>query len=158
MHPSIELLLQITDQAFSKRSWHGTTLSGALRGLTPEVALWRPNPKRHNIWELILHTAYWKYIVRRRLTGDKELSFPRKPSNWPAPPKEGTAKALSLDRRMLQDEHDWLQDTIHRFPAKKLHDRAPESKWTYAEHIHGIAAHDLYHAGQIQLLKRLMQK
>ncbi len=158
MDTRIQLLLQITDQAFNKKSWHGTTLRGSIRGLTPRAALWRPNPKRHNIWELIVHTAYWKYIVRRRLTGDKTAKFPRQPSNWPDPPKDATTKALKLDIGLLQEEHDSLQETIRAFPAAKLHDCAPESKWTYAEHIHGIAAHDLYHAGQVQLLKRLMKK
>ena len=60
-----------------------------------------------------------------------------------------------VDIALLQGEHDLLREAIRSFPAPKLNRRAPESKWTYAEHIHGIAAHDLYHTGQIQLLKRL---
>ncbi len=160
MDPRIALLLQITDQAYDKKSWHGTTLRGSLRGLTTEAALWRPDPERHNIWELVLHTAYWKYIVRRRLTGDKSLSFPRTPSNWPDPAASGgaTPAALRRDVALLKDQHDLLRDAIRTFPPKKLGGRAPESKWAYVEHVHGIAAHDLYHAGQIQLLKRLMKR
>ena len=152
----IELLLQLVDQAYGKKAWHGTTLRGSLRGLHAATALWRPAPDRHNIWELILHTAYWKYIVRRRLSGDKTLSFPRKPSNWPAQPVEGTAKQLTSDIALLQREHDLLREAIADFPASRLNGRALESEWTYVEHIHGIAAHDLYHTGQIQLLKRLV--
>ncbi|HEX6433553.1 MAG TPA: hypothetical protein VFZ87_04905, partial [Gemmatimonadales bacterium] len=63
-NPVVAMLLEITDQAFDRKSWHGTTLRGALRGLMPEEALWRPGPERHNIWELTLHAAYWKYAVR----------------------------------------------------------------------------------------------
>ncbi|MGH7646115.1 MAG: DinB family protein, partial [Gemmatimonadales bacterium] len=63
----IRLLLEVLDQAFDRRAWHGTALWGAIRGLTPAQALWRPRPGRHNNWEVVLHTAYWKYIVRRRL-------------------------------------------------------------------------------------------
>lgn len=151
----IALLLQLTEQAYGVKSWHGTTLRGSLRGLRSEAALWRPAPDRHNIWEYLLHAAYWKYIVRRRLTGDKTLSFPRSPSDWPRPPEDGTPKLLKADIALLQQEHDLLREAIRSFPAVKLNRRAPESKWTYAEHIHGIAAHDLYHTGQIQLLKRL---
>ena len=151
----IALLLQVADQAYGVKSWHGTTLRGSLRGLDPETALWRPAPDRHNIWEYLLHAAYWKYIVRRRLTGDKTLSFPRSPSNWPEPHEASGAKQLKVDIALLQGEHDLLREAIRSFPATKLNRRAPESKWTYAEHIHGIAAHDLYHTGQIQLLKRL---
>ena len=65
---SIQLLIQVVDQAYQRKSWHGTTLKGSIRGLTVEKAVFRPGSDRHNIWELILHTAYWKYIVRRRLT------------------------------------------------------------------------------------------
>jgi hypothetical protein len=147
----------MVDQAFHQHSWHGTTLRGSLRGLSIEQALWRPGSERHNIWELILHTAYWKYIVRRRLTRSKKLSFPRKPSNWPSAPKDPTAALLKDDVILLRNEHELLREAIERFPPSQLSHRAPESKWTYLEHMHGIAAHDLYHAGQIQLIKRLMK-
>src|SRR3989454_7868892 len=75
--PRITLLLAVYDQAFDHKAWHGTPLWGSLRGLRPQGALWRPGRGRHNIWEVVLHTAYWKYIVRRRLARDATLSFPR---------------------------------------------------------------------------------
>lgn len=55
-----------------------------MRGVTAEEALKRPAEGRHNVWELCLHAAYWKYVVRRRLTRDESLEFPRSPSDWPA--------------------------------------------------------------------------
>ena len=154
--PLVALLLEITDQAFDRKSWHGTTLRGALRGLTPEEALWRPGPKRHNIWELTLHAAYWKYAVRRRLAGDAASSFERKPSNWPAIPDPPNASAWKRDVGFLESEHRKLRDTIQHLSPASLSFRSPRGVWTYAEEIHGIAAHDLYHTGQIQLIKRLM--
>lgn len=149
------LLLHIVDQAFDTKAWHGTTLRGALRGLAPDVALWRPAPARHCVWDYALHAAYWKYIVRRRLTRDTSIRFDRSPSNWPSPPDPATAKSLKGDIQLLVEEHHLLREAIAGFPANQLNTTAPESRWTYAEHIHGIAAHDLYHAGQVQLLKRL---
>ena len=151
----IHLLLQVVEQAFSRKAWHGVTLRGALRGLDLDRALFKPQPERHSTWELILHTAYWKYIVRRRLTGDKSLVFPRSPSNWPALRERPTIRALKADIAFLQEQHDLMTKAMECFPPYRLNRRARESKWTFAEHIHGIAAHDLYHAGQIQLLKRL---
>jgi hypothetical protein len=71
-------LLASLEEAFDRRSWHGTNLRGAIRGLSLDQAAWRPGPARHNIWELVLHAAYWKYAVRRRLTGDKRGTFPLK--------------------------------------------------------------------------------
>lgn len=152
----IQLLLQIVDQAYGKKAWHGTTLRGSIRGLDLKTALWRPSPDRHNVWELVLHAAYWKYIVRRRITDDKTLTFPRKPSNFPALPDDPTTNQLKRDISLLQGEHDLLREAIVRFQTARLNRRAPGSEWTYGELIHGIAAHDLYHTGQIQLLKRLV--
>ena len=152
----IELLLEILDQAFDRKGWHGTTLRGSLRGITPEQALWRPAPGRHNIWELTVHAAYWKYAVRRRLVGDAMGSFPRKPSNWPLVPATADGNAWKLDVRLLESEHRLLRDTVRTLPPARLEARSPQGVWTNAEEIHGIAAHDLYHTGQIQLIKKLM--
>ena len=58
-----DLLLAMIDEAYDHRSWHGTNLRGAIRGVTPAVAAWRPGTDRHNIWELVVHAAYWKYAV-----------------------------------------------------------------------------------------------
>jgi hypothetical protein len=155
--PRIELLLEVLDQAFDQKGWHGTTLRGALRGMTPEEALWRPASGRHNIWELTVHAAYWKYAVRRRLTGDAAGSFPRKPSNWPAVPDVPDAAEWKQDIRLLESEHRMLREAVRTLPPAELEARSPKGVWTNAQEIHGIAAHDLYHTGQIQLIKKLMR-
>ena len=154
--PRIELLLEIMDQAFDQKGWHGTTLRGALRGVTPAQALWRPGPNRHNVWELAVHAAYWKYAVRRRLADEATVSFQRKPSNWPDIPDPPDLKAWKRDIAMLEAEHAQLRRVVSGLSAADLERRSPKGVWTYAEEIHGVAAHDLYHTGQIQLIKRLM--
>lgn len=154
----IQLLLRLLDQAYDKKAWHGTTLRGSLRGLTAKQALWRPAPRRHNIWEIVLHAAYWKYIVHRKISGRTDVSFPCPGSNWFPLPNSWDAKAWKKDVALLQDQHDQLRAAVERFPAAKLYARARKSVWSYAEHIYGIAHHDLYHAGQIQLLKRLQRQ
>jgi hypothetical protein len=151
------LLLEIFDQAFDKRAWHGTALWGSLRGLTPRDALWRPGRGRHCIWDLILHTAYWKYIVRRRLERDPDLEFPRPGSNWLPLPERPDGAALKRDVALLKAEHRRLREIIARFPARRLRQKGWRSNWSNIQHIYGIASHDLYHAGQIQLIKRLMR-
>jgi DinB family protein len=153
----VELLLEIMDQAFDQKSWHGTTLRGALRGLTPDEALWRPAPGRHNVWELTLHAAYWKYAVRRRLAGAAIGSFDRKPSNWPAIPDPVDLRAWKRDVAFLEAEHRKLREVVSGLTPAALKLRSPRGVWTNAEEIHGVAAHDLYHTGQIQLIKRLMK-
>ena len=71
------LLLELFDRAFERQAWHGPTLRGAVRSRALREALWRPGRGRHNIWEIVLHTAYWKFIVRRRLARDRALAFLR---------------------------------------------------------------------------------
>lgn len=156
-NPLIELLLEVMDQAFDQKAWHGITLRGSLRGLTPREALWRPAPDRHNIWELTLHTAYWKYAVRRRLAKDAVGSFDRKPSNWPDIPNPADARAWKQDIGFLENEHEKLRAVVSGLSPAALGVRSPRGVWTNAEEIHGVAAHDLYHTGQIQLIKRLMK-
>ena len=152
----IAILLENSNHIYDKRGWHGTTLRGALRGVTPALALWRPGPRRPNIWQLVLHAAYWKYAVRRRLTGMEEPgSFPRKPSNWPATPSRPDLKAWKADVALLEQEHRLLVKATAALPPKMLGRLSPKRKWTYAEEIHGVAAHDAYHCGQIQLIKKL---
>lgn len=155
--PRVELLLEILDQAFNRKGWHGTTLRGALRGVTPAQALWRPGPHRHNIWELTLHTAYWKYAVWRRLAGESTGSFDRSPSNWPEIPAATDLRAWKRDVALLDAEHAKLREVVRRLRPSTLKTRSPRGVWTAAEEIHGVAAHDLYHTGQIQLIKRLMR-
>jgi hypothetical protein len=154
----VHLLLRIIDQAYEKKAWHGPNLRGSVRGLTAEQAVWRPSPKRHNIQEIIVHAAYWKYAVRRRIMGEKRGSFPLKGSNW-FPRWGGEAgRVWKDDCALLDSEHRKMRKAIAALNDGDL-DKAPSgSGVSDAMLIYGIASHDLYHAGQIQLLKRLHQK
>ena len=151
----ITALLGVLEQAYGKRGWHGPTLRGALRGVTPKQALWKPSPGRNSIWELVLHTAYWKYAVRRRLAGDAVGSFPRAPSNFPAVPKRPDAKRWRDDVRLLDAQHRALVAMVKRLRPADLSARTPRKTWTNLEQLFGVALHDVYHTGQIGLLKRL---
>ncbi len=150
----MKLLLDLLDEAFDCPGWHGPNLRGALRGLTVERAAWVPGPGRNSVWRLALHCAYWKYAVRRRLTGDGPRgSFPRSPSNFPALPERADAAAWRADLTLLDDEHRRLREAVAAFPASRLGER--RGRATAARLIYGIAAHDLYHAGQVRLVVTL---
>jgi uncharacterized damage-inducible protein DinB len=156
MNPEIQLLLGLLDEAYEKSAWHGPNLRGSLRGVSAEQAAWRPGSGRHNIWEVAVHAAYWKYAVRRRLTGEKRGSFPLKGSNWFQRPESVSDKAWQDDLRLLAEQHKQLREVVAGLDPKLLFEKAHGSKVTNARTIYGIAAHDIYHAGQIQLLKRLL--
>jgi hypothetical protein len=157
MSPVTSLLLDVLEQAFRKKSWHGTNLLGAVRGITPEAAAWRPAPDRRNIWEHLVHAAYWKYSVWRRLAGGEKGSFPLEGSNWFPRPEENTPKALQKDIKLLKEIHENLLEAVRTFPPERLIEVPKGSSFTYQQLITGAAAHDLYHCGQIQLLKRLQR-
>jgi uncharacterized damage-inducible protein DinB len=156
--PEIALLLHILDEAFDKKSWHGPTLRGSIRGLSHEQAAWRPAPGRYNIWEHVVHSAYWKYIVRRRLLGEKRGSFPYKGSNWFVRPAEATEAAWRQDVELLQELHRALREAVAGLSARALRVTPAGSKVSNRAMLTGVAAHDVYHAGQIQLLKRLADR
>lgn len=139
------------------RAWHGgVTAVGAVRGVPAALARWRPAPGRHSIWALTLHLAYWKYVVRRHLEPEEIPHFPRSPANWPVVSETADERAWRTDRALLTEEDRLFAATARRFAPSRLNRRPPGvRKWTYGELIIGVAAHDAYHTGQIQLLKRL---
>jgi len=151
----IGLLLKILDEAYSVKTWHGPNLKGSLRGLTAATASWKPAPKRHSIWEIVVHAAYWKYVVRRRLLGDKKGSFALKGSNWFVRPLEPAEKAWKNDLALLDSEHRRLKEAVVGLEPGSLGFAPAGSKVSNLTLVCGIANHDVYHAGQIQLLKRL---
>jgi len=141
-------LLRSYEQAYNRRSWHGTNLRGSIRGVSAARAAKRPGRGRHNIWEIVVHSAYWKYVVWRRITGEPRGSFPLTGSNWFRRPEELSEKAWRADIALLERMHRQLRDAIARLGARE-----------FAKHydlLTGIVAHDVYHAGQIQLLKRII--
>ncbi|HEY6549177.1 MAG TPA: DinB family protein, partial [Vicinamibacteria bacterium] len=116
----------------------------------------RPAPGRHSVWELAVHAAYWKYAVRRLLTGEKRGSFPFAGSNWfPRPAGDPSDAAFKADLAVLAQQHRLLVQAVSQVRRAELEKKAPGSQYTRSRLIQGAAAHDLYHAGQIQLLKRL---
>ncbi len=149
MRELLELLLANLDAAYQKHGWHGPTLRNAIRGLSAEDVSWRPAKGRHNIWELTAHAAYWKYAARRRLSGGKRGAFPLKGSNWIPTPAQIDEKSWQELIRLLDEEHRLLREVIASLGDAELRDRKK------LRVIYGVAAHDIYHTGQIQLVKKM---
>jgi hypothetical protein len=150
-------LLRLLDESFGGRAWHGTNLRGSIRGVAAQQASWRPAPGRHNIWEIVLHAAYWKHAVRRQLVGGPRGSFAYSGSNWFVKPAKETANTWKKDLALLHEENRLLREVLASLPAARLQARSARTKWTLAELALGVAFHDVYHAGQIQILKRLQK-
>ena len=149
---SAKLILALLDEAYEKKTWHGPNLRQSLKGVSAKQAAWRPGPGRHNIWEVTIHAAYWKYAVRRRIEGGKRGSFVLKGSNFFARPEKDklSEAAWRADKDLLDREHRAMCAAIARIlPTPRGENELRQ--------LYGIAFHDIYHAGQIRLLRRLMQ-
>lgn len=152
--------LFLLDPPAGERLWYGgASALGSLRGVDHVQAAWKPHPGRHSIWELVLHIAYWKYGVRRRL--DQTVprgAFPRSPANWPSLPSQPDEKAWRGDRALLRSEHEALVETVRSFDVRRLDEEQGDSDYRYLDLVFGAVTHDIYHTGQIQLMKRLYRE
>ncbi|MTI86876.1 MAG: DinB family protein [Balneolaceae bacterium] len=158
--PRITDVLELLDPPKGFHPWHGgPSLMGCLRSVDPKAAAWKPAPERNSIWELVLHMAYWKYSVIRHLNPEYPKGFERSPANFPEVPAHYALKDWKADKMLLKEKQKVLVQEIKNFPSEKLDDICPtKKKWTYAQLIVGIAAHDTYHIGQIQILKKLYKE
>jgi hypothetical protein len=155
---SVDLLLRLIDQGYDHKAWHGPNLRGSIRGVEPPMAAWRPGAGRRCIWEIVVHAAYWKYTVRRRLLGEKRGSFALKGSNWFPRPVTVSDQSWEEDVALLGQTHRSMRAAVAALSPADLEVTPAGSKVSNLDLIAGIAAHDVYHAGQIQLLKRLAQE
>jgi hypothetical protein len=148
-----ELVLRLFDEAYEIKAWHGPNLRQAIRGVSAKQAAWRPGAGRHNIWEEALHAAYWKYTARNRMEGGKRGSFALPGSNFFPRPEKGKASkaAWRSDKELLEREHRALRTAVERVLDSPRGEKL-------LKQIYGVAFHDIYHAGQIRLLRRLMTR
>ncbi len=149
---------RIADQlrrAMSGPAWHGPSLTELLADVTAEAAAARPLAGRHTIWELVLHLTAWHNVVRDRLAG-QPLDDPRE-GDWPAPPAPSTA-AWQHTLSGLRESADRLVRAIRALDDAELDRDLPPSGDTIYGNLHGAVQHDLYHGGQIALLKKVLER
>lgn len=153
--PRISVLLGSVDRSFQGPAWHGPTLMSSLRGISLDQAAFRPQPERHNAWELVVHAAYWKYRVCAALAELPRGSFELKGSNFFERPVDLAKDAWKSDLKLLGSWHERLMAAVGAVEPDRLGEPVGDGRFTYEALIDGAGAHDVYHAGQIQLLKKL---
>ena len=137
--------------AFEGEAWHGPAVKETLAGIGAAQAAARPIARAHTIWEIAAHIATWENVVLRRLRGEKVE--PSDAEDWPRA-GAGGERAWSELLQRLESGNRALQDAILAFDEAAL-DRPPPGGRTPAYTLmHGVIHHDLYHAGQISLLKK----
>ncbi|HYX30062.1 MAG TPA: DinB family protein [Pyrinomonadaceae bacterium] len=149
---------RITDQlkrVFEGNAWHGPAVKEVLAGLTAEQVHMRPLANGHTIYELVRHIAVWEDVGRRRLQGDPAEIPISSPEDWP-PAQDTSETAWEQARRSLDRGHQALVEAISRVPESHLDEPILEGKSTVYVTLHGVIQHDLYHAGQIAILKKAL--
>ena len=145
------VLVRILEEGYGPGAWHGPDLRAAFEDVTNELAFWRPAPERHSIAEIALHHAYHLHNVRSKLAGEAASPFLVAGDDWFALP---TASDLTWPQiqALAESNHKRVIETVRALGSGKKSALTPDEEF---ELVLGITSHAIYHAGQIQLLKRL---
>lgn len=146
-----ERIVRQYDMVMQGNAWHGDPIWQILDGISAESAAQRPVADAHTIWEIVMHMMFWEDVVRRRLGGlraglDEALNFPSMPrateANW--------QKTLAEFRASNQE----LREAMTKLDPSRVDELSAAGKRTFYDEAHGVIQHNLYHAGQIAILKK----
>lgn len=141
-------------RAFEGEAWHGDSVLEILTDVDAKQAAAHRIKNAHSIWELVLHIAAWDDAVLRR-TGGKAVKLSDKENFPPVTDHSDAAWRKALDH--LEETHNDLVKAVAAFPDSRLHEQVPgktEDDYDFFYMFSGIVQHELYHAGQIALLKK----
>ncbi len=153
--PHIDERSRIADQlkrAFEGDAWHGPAVLEVLEGLNARAAASKPVSGAHSIWELVLHIAAWDGAIRRRMEGQALQLSPEQ--DFP-PVKDTGDAAWRAALEQLKQRHAELIQGVLSMPDHRLTSQVPGKDYDFYHMLHGAAQHELYHAGQIALLKKV---
>jgi len=148
----VERIADQLKRAYEGKAWHGPAVREVLAGVTAEKAARRPLGNAHNIWELVVHIGVWEAFARRRLEGEVITDVPPE-QDWP-PVTATDEAAWKKTLAQLEDGHMKLRRAIAALPEARLSETVQGMGYSVYFMLHGVVQHDLYHAGQIALLKK----
>ena len=146
------VLVRIIEEGYGQEAWHGPDLKTALADVTQELAFWRPAPGRHSIAEIALHHAYCAHSVRGQLSGKPSEPFLLEGDDWFALQDQSSLSWTEI-QATVQTEQKRLAEVVADMVGGRV--KSPLSDTRRFELVLGITCHAVYHAGQIQLIKRL---
>jgi uncharacterized damage-inducible protein DinB len=150
-----ERLADELENSLEGNAWHGPALLEVLGDVSWTIAVARPIAGWKSIWELVLHVIVWEGVALRRLGGDPAQFEIGGPEDWPAPSAAGDeAWRATLDR--LRSTTAALAAAVRALPEERLDQPILPAYSTCYHHLHGVVNHNLYHAGQIVVLKRAL--
>ncbi len=148
----ITRILNHYDAVLNGSPWHGDPIWQILDGISPEAAAARPPNGGHTIWEIVMHMIFWEGVATQRLAGQRaglveELNFPA----MPTPTSQHWEQTLDQFRASNQQ----FRAALAKLDPARLDDLSAAGKRTYYDEAHGVIEHDIYHAGQIALLRKM---
>jgi uncharacterized damage-inducible protein DinB len=148
----VEILAEQISRAFRGQSWHGPSVMEVLEGVSAHDAASHPIAGAHSIWEIVLHMASGYALVLARVRG--ETAELQEDEAWP-PVTEASPGAWSESQRVLEKLNQQLAEAVRAFPPEQL-SRELGSEFSAYTQFCGAPQHDLYHAGQIVILKKAL--
>jgi uncharacterized damage-inducible protein DinB len=154
----IERLLDQYDRVMHGNAWHGDAIWHILDAISAECAAARPVADTHSIWEILMHMTFWEGVSARRLAGeragwsgvgteeDEALNFPAMP--------EPTESNWQKTREHFRASNQRLREALAKLNPAGLDSLSAAGKRTFYDEAHGVIQHNIYHAGQIALLKK----
>jgi uncharacterized damage-inducible protein DinB len=135
-------------------AWHGPSVLEALEGVDAARASARPRPDLHTIWELVLHVTAWQRMARETLEGGTYRSMTGE-EDWPPVPESPTETLWEQAKSEMALVNEQLVEAVRKFPEERIEDLVPGREFNYYFLLHGVAQHNIYHAGQIAIAQRL---
>ena len=142
-------------RAYDGDAWHGDSVLEILNGVDAKIAAAHPIKNAHSIWELVLHITAWDGAILERIAGQRSLELEGE-QNFPSV-KDTSEAAWCKAIESAKHTHSELVKKVAAFPDSRLQDRVPGKTESYHDFFYtfsGIVQHELYHTGQIALLKK----
>jgi uncharacterized damage-inducible protein DinB len=146
----VKFLRDQIETTFKGDSWHGPNLVKTLEGIDYKQAMTRPLGERHTIWELTVHITFWMEEVWKSVRDKSQLN-PDKKKDWAEMGASKDEWELSVNR--LEAAVNMVLGELSQWSESDLYEKVPGSNFTYKQMLHGMVHHNLYHAGQINILK-----
>lgn len=149
----VQRIKNLLNAGFHGGAWHGPSIMEAVKGITPKEASFK-TPTVHTVAELIYHITSWRIFTLKRLQGDSDYQIDTDKKNFGSEPKvdQFELETIIMELSLSQDE---LMKELDKKDDEFLTQIVPGSEYDYYTLIHGIIQHDLYHTGQIMILKKM---
>jgi uncharacterized damage-inducible protein DinB len=136
----------LVKRVYNGKPWHGPSITDVLNDIDQTKAAKKIGGS-HSIIQLVLHMVAWRTFVTRRLLGDSAFEL-TEADNFP----ETTDWATAV-QKLAKSQHELLK-AIDTANDSLLHEKVNNRKYDFYVLLHGIIHHDIYHLGQIQLIKK----